>query len=405
MTSTSTRLAAPRSHDTASPPPPARTRRQARSPRRRRWSRVVATILVLAFLTVGTSYAQALTYPGSASWQTRSVEWVRDHGGNPLVDAIENWYYTRHPPTNRSPDPATLPAWAGQGAGVQAASGASPTGAAPAAIAPLPGAAPLAGEGIWVPGRADAAGQPAVYKALFRPDPAHASVVAAAAWMRSSDTTAHLVAGTREPGGKPWPGNSQVVPADVPALVATFNSGWKLKDITGGFYLNGRTGAPLVNGEASAVIDAQGHLSVGQWGRDFTMGSGVAAVRQNLQLIVDGGVPVSGLTANGKGRWGNAKNQLQYTARSGLGTTASGDLVYVAGTALNLKTLATAMADAGIVRGMELDMHSNMPSFSTWTPAASGTTITPVKLLPGMHQSADRYLAPDQRDFFYLTLR
>ena len=404
MTSPSTAIAAPRPDGTSSPLLPAPPGRKVRSPRRRGWSRVAKIILVLAILTVGTSYGRALTYPGSATWQVRSVEWVRDHGGNPLVNAIENWYYTRHVPTNGPPDPAALPAWSHQGAGPSAVP-VSNAGAGPAAIPALPGAAPLPGEGIWVPGRADAAGTTAVYTTLFRPDLTHASVIAAAAWMRSSDTTAHLVAGTREPGGNPWPGNAQVAPSDMPALVATFNSGWKLKDITGGFYLAGRAGAPLVNGEASAVIDDQGRLSIGQWGRDFTMDSHVRAVRQNLQLVVDDGVPVDGLSANGNGRWGNSKNQLQYTARSGLGTTASGDLVYVAGTAMNLQTLATAMADAGIVRGMELDIHSNMPSFSSWIPTEGGPTVAPVKLLPAMHRPADRYLAPDQRDFFYLTLR
>ncbi|SDD77919.1 hypothetical protein SAMN05216410_0150 [Sanguibacter gelidistatuariae] len=405
MTSPSTVLPAPLPDDPNSPLTPPPPRRKTRSPRRRRWTRVVVAILVLVFLAVGTSYARALTYPGSATWQERSVEWVRDHGGNSVVNSIENWYYTRHAPTNASPSAAALPAWA-QGSRLSVvASHPSAAGGGPAAIRALPGATALAGEGTWVSGRVDAAGSPAVYTTIFQPDPAHASVVAAAAWMRSSDTTAHLVAGTLQPDGHSWPGNAQVAPADVPALVATFNSGWKVKDIRGGFYLDGRTGARLVDGEASAVIDDQGHISVGQWGRDFTMSSHVRAVRQNLQLVVDAGAPVDGLTANGNGRWGNSKNQLQYTARSGLGVTASGDLVYIAGTAMNLQTLATAMVDAGIVRGMELDIHSNLQSFATWTPSASATTMTPVKLLPSMQRPADRYLAPDQRDFFYLTLR
>jgi hypothetical protein len=62
------------------------------------------------------------------------------------------------------------------------------------------------------------------------------------------------------------------------------------------------------------------------------------------------------------------------------------------------------MVDAGIQRGMELDIHSNMASFSFWAPTAAGT-VAPTKLLPGMQRSADRYLSVDQRDFFYLTLR
>ena len=53
---------------------------------------------------------------------------------------------------------------------------------------------------------------------------------------------------------------------------------------------------------------------------------------------------------------------------------------------------------------MELDIHSAMVSFSSWAPNASGR-VEPTRLLPTMTRPADRYLDPDQRDFFYLTLR
>jgi hypothetical protein len=192
--------------------------------------------------------------------------------------------------------------------------------------------------------------------------------------------------------------------ADVSALVATFNSGWKMKDIEGGFYLDGRTGKPLVNGAASVVIDDQGHVTIGQWGRDVTLTPHVTAVRQNLALIVDGGRPVDGLSVNASGRWGSTHNQLQYTWRSGIGTDATGDLIYVAGEGMTLSTLTAAMVDAGITRGMQLDIHRSMVSFASWSPGPNGASVVPAHLLPTMPGSPDRYLQPDQRDFFYLTL-
>jgi hypothetical protein len=193
------------------------------------------------------------------------------------------------------------------------------------------------------------------------------------------------------------------VPAgDVADLVATFNSGFKMVDITGGFYLDGRTARTLKNGQASLVIDRAGRASIGAWGRDVRMTPDVVAVRQNLDLIVDGGTPVAGLAGNAAGRWGTPRNQYQYTWRSGAGLDAAGNLVYVAGDKMNLTTLATAMADAGIVRGMQLDIHTGMASFSSWRPSATGIGH-PTKLLPAMTRSAYRYLAADQRDFFYLT--
>jgi hypothetical protein len=134
------------------------------------------------------------------------------------------------------------------------------------------------------------------------------------------------------------------------------------------------------------------------------MNGNVVAVRQNLALVVDGGKPVAGLDRNATGAWGTARNQYQYTWRSGIGLDAKGNLVYVAGNTINLATLATAMVDAGIVRGMQLDIHPGMDSFSAWRTDGS-KTMQPTKLLPTMTRPADRYLVPDQRDFFYLTTR
>jgi hypothetical protein len=352
---------------------------------------IVALILLMA--VPATSYTQALAAPGGGGWQVQSVEWVRDHGGAPVVNMIENWWYGRQAPSSGDPAHSSIPL-----------APAGTTGAAaPSRIAPLAGARPLAGEGSWVPGRLDPAGTPAIYSTFVRPDPSHRSVLAGVAWIRAGATTAHLVAGLQQPGGG-WAGGGQVPAADVPSLVATFNSGWKFRDIDGGFYLDGRTASPLKNGEASAVIDDQGQVSVGQWGRDVTMGPHVQAVRQNLALVVEGGAPAPGLATNGGEQWGSRHNQLQFTWRSGLGTDAAGNLIYVAGSGLTLRTLADAMVQAGIQRGMELDIHSRMVAFSSWQPGRAGA-VTPSTLLPDMPSPADRYLSPDQRDFFYVTLR
>jgi len=340
----------------------------------------------------GASYLQALTYPGGATWQLRSVEWLRDHGGSPLVDRIENWYYTANRPTGPAPNAAELPL---------ITAGRSP-------LAPPPGTRshrqPGSRASNWVPGRLDSRGTPAIYTTLFRPDAQYPSVVAAVAWIRTRDTSAHLVAGTREPGGQGWPGAAQVPPADVPKLGATFNSGWKMSDTRGGFYMAGRSVGHLVAGQASLVINDSGAATIGQWARDVTMNPHVVAVRQNLALIVDHSRPVPGLNANMGKRWGSYENQHQYTWRSGVGVDVAGDLIYVAGENLTLQTLAASLADAGVVRGMELDIHSALVSFASWAPNLTGRP-RPTKLLPGLERPANRYLAPDQRDFFYLTLR
>ena len=138
------------------------------------------------------------------------------------------------------------------------------------------------------------------------------------------------------------------------------------------------------------------------------MGPRVAAVRQNLTLIVDHAHPVPGLAYNRSSAWGSAKNQLQYTWRSALGTDPAGNLVYVAGNQLNLADLARALTDAGAVRGMELDIHPNMVTFTSYRPTPgtglAGSGLAGTKLLPAMSSSTRRYLSPDQRDFLAVTL-
>jgi hypothetical protein len=133
-------------------------------------------------------------------------------------------------------------------------------------------------------------------------------------------------------------------------------------------------------------------------------GPDVFAVRQNLDLIVDAAHPVAGLTLNVDQRWGSAKNQFQYTWRSGLGVDATGNLIYVGGAGMNLATLAGALTRAGAVRGMELDIHGAMVDFFSY-PHGGDATSAGVKLLPAMPNGPSRYLVPDQRDFFAVTLR
>ena len=130
----------------------------------------------------------------------------------------------------------------------------------------------------------------------------------------------------------------------------------------------------------------------------------MVAVRQNLQLIVDGGHAVPGLTVNAGGAWGSAKNQLQYTWRSGLGVTANGNIVYVGGANMNLAALADALTQAGAVRGMQLDIHDKMVDAFTYQHAGTGAP-TPQELLPDMPGPNNRYLVADQRDFVAVTLR
>jgi hypothetical protein len=242
-----------------------------------------------------------------------------------------------------------------------------------------------------------------VYTTYFRPDALHTSLVVGAMWMDTKLLNTELVPGLQEPGGpNPWGGE---VPVEQrPALVAAFNSGFKVQDSRGGYYGFGQEVHPLVAGVASLVIDTTGKPNIGLWGRDFTMGPGIATVRQNLSLLVDGGQIAPGLATDSNTTWGATVGNNVYVWRSGVGITANGALVYVAGNGLSVPSLAVLLQRAGAVRAMELDINSTWTSGYTFVGAdpTNPTVVHGQKLLPGMQRSEDRYLVPGERDFFAL---
>jgi len=169
----------------------------------------------------------------------------------------------------------------------------------------------------------------------------------------------------------------------------------------GGWYVNGAFTVPLRDGAAALVIFADGSATVGQWGRDAQMTGRVVAVRQNLDLLVDAGHPVPGLTGPNSGlqaTWGYTLGGGIATWRSAVAVDSAGRLLYLAGPSLDPMTLAWALVAAGATRAMELDINPAWPSFTSFTDETGGPVGT--KLLPTMSGSADRFLRGSGRDFF-----
>ncbi|MBY4383790.1 hypothetical protein CH260_15575 [Rhodococcus sp. 05-2256-B2] len=373
------------------PTPPEHSSDRQISPREVSIWKLVSVAALIVFTLASVSYVRALATPGYASWNDKTSSWIRDHGGGPALDAYENWRYAS-PPPDTSPDPS------------QFVSAAAIPGGTVTSLAALPVLPTVAGSPTptWTPGRVGADGAPVAYISHFQPDPAHRSAVAGVAIVSGTATIAHLVDGTSQPRADDNTAAS-VPAAEVPNLVAAFNSGWKMNDLAGGYFSNGVALKALKNGEASAEVDDTGHLSVLDWTGGAVVDPHIVSVRQNLPLIVDHGSIAAGLHSNDDSRWGSAKNQLQYTERSALGTTANGDLVYIAASKVDLPTLAQALVDAGAVTGMELDIHGGLTEFNSWAVDPTGT-LTPTAIVPTVQNRPDRYLAADQRDFFYLTL-
>jgi hypothetical protein len=360
----------------------------------------VVLALVVLVTIVGWSYGHALTVPGADSLGTRSVEWVRDHGGTSLVNWIEQEWYSHHPPPKGgTPKPGLIPVPARTTTPPPPPRVASlpPHLPPPAPVVPL-ASPPLPGEGAWRPvGRPSGGGLPAVYATAVRPDAVHTSLVTGLAWMDTKLLRATLFAGSQTPGGT-WADMTPIPPDQRPALIAAFNGGYRIQESQGGYYADGKLARPLVQGAASFVIGVDGTATVGMWGRDVTMGPNVAAVRQNLTLIVDGGVPIPVLPP------ATSANAIW---RSGVGVTASGALVYAGGDGLTARSLAEVLARAGALRAMELDITTSWVDFFSYAPppGAPAAADNGTKLIADMPSTTDRYFLPNSKDIIGMFAR
>jgi hypothetical protein len=186
-----------------------------------------------------------------------------------------------------------------------------------------------------------------------------------------------------------------------PQLLAAFNGGFKIYSYSTGWYDAGHTAVALQAGAASLVIFTNGTATIADWGRDVGPGPTVAAVRQNLTLLVDHGAAAA--NAGSPGAWGAVLGGGSITWRSGIGVTATGDLVYAGGPYLDPAALARLLVAAGAVRAMELDINPEWVSFSTFAHAggvAGQGIVGGVNLLAGMYFQPVHYLQPFSRDFF-----
>ena len=102
-----------------------------------------------------------------------------------------------------------------------------------------------------------------------------------------------------------------------------------------------------MNGAASVVYYKSGKIKIGEWGRDFTMNSSIAGVRQNLKLLVDHGKVAADASSDVMSNWGATLGGGYYVWRSGIGITKDGRVVYVYGPALNAQDLGSCSSGPG----------------------------------------------------------
>ena len=363
----------------------------------RRVRRIATLAAALCLLPAVASYAEMLAQRSDSSLGIRTVEWLRDNGARGLVTKIENLYYSLTAPSKGGPPLKVLPKQAGAVGAVRVrrVHYYRPPNIAPVIKPALPG------EGIWHATFTGGGSRPPVLITSFRPQPDYPQLVAGVAWIDHTRTSVMLYPGISEPSvTMPSRGPEEVPPQMRSHLVATFNSGFKLEDSGGGFAYDGHTYAPMHADTATILRDSSGKIDVISWHGGPDVPPNVVYARQNLPLIVSGGRRNPNLS-NGP-EWGATLGNAIQVWRSAVGVDRHGNLIYAAANYQTVGSLAAIMIRAGAVRAMELDINTYWTSFITYRFRGAGD---PANLLPDMDRSPERYLTPDDRDFFAVYIR
>ena len=354
-----------------------------RPSRRRYWVRRVGVVMVVFLLWLTWSVGGALTAPGADTTAARLAEWGRFHGLGPVVDRLEQLQYQLDPPkvggalAGGIPEISTT-----QGQTLQLN---IPTQTKPA----------LPGEGVWQP-LVSVHGKPAIRAAFLRPDGTHTSYLVGVTLLDQNLVKFGLHPGYRVPG------SSSSAPSEIPtsqrdSVLATFNSGFTMVDAKGGYWQDGQSVVPLRAGAASMVLYKDGHVDVVKW-TGATPGPEVAAVRQNLSMLVEGGKISPYIDSTTTNAWGKTVGNRTYVWRTALGIRKDGSLVFVVGNSMSVHTLANIVRDAGAVRAIELDINRAWTNFITYTHPGNGVAV-PHMLTTDEQPNPYRYLQPSSRDF------
>ena len=100
--------------------------------------------------------------------------------------------------------------------------------------------------------------------------------------------------------------------------------------------------------------------------------------------------------------WGYTLGGVTRVWRTGVGIDRRGNLIFVAGEGQTVISIAKTLKHVGAVRAMEFDINSDWHTLITYTHRNG---LTPRMVEPQSNQPPDRYLVPDDRDFFAVYKR
>ncbi len=358
----------------------------------------MATPLLGLLVWAAISYAMWMWRPTSMSFSARSVEWVRAEVpfGNTIVDDVEHIYYTANAPKKGGPAPKRLPAVGlSQPHRKRMAAG-------PPRIKPV-FAHPLRGEGVWRPTGPPVDGGPPVLVTTFRPETEYPELLAYVAWFDHTRTEIAYYPGRYEPPHAAVRGPMMVPDDQRWRLRATFNGGFTYEDGENGSTVNGHVNEPLKDGKATLVGYRDGRVEIVKWNGGPNAGPDVAWTRQSLAPIVWNGRLNPELNENPNSpEWGFTLGGVTRVWRTGVGVDRHGDLLFVAAEGQTVISIAKILEHIGAVRAMEFDINPDWHTLITYTYHRG---LVPRMVEPQPNQSADRYLAPDDRDFFAVYQR
>jgi hypothetical protein len=364
--------------------------------RRRRLRRWILLLVLVVLAPVVFSWTRMATQPSSLPLGVRTVEWLRQHHFNWLVDDSEHLYYTWQTPAKGGPQLKTLPTVGLRAKAIGRAKASAPW---PPRIRTV-FAHPLPGEGVWKASGPPVAGRPPVLVTTFRTERDYPRIVAYVAWFDHTRTALGYYPGRYEPPSATLRGPMQVPFGQRWRLLATFNSGFIYSDGLNGDALDGHVNEPLKDGLATLVAYRSGKVNIVDWRGGTSPRPAVAFARQSLPLIIDHGRLSPAL--NDSSKWGFTLGNAVRVWRTGAGIDARGNLIYAAADFQTVTTLAEILKRAGAVRAMELDINPEWPTLITYRHRHG---LIPTKVVPNVQQPATRYLVPDDRDFFAVYRR
>jgi hypothetical protein len=153
---------------------------------------------------------------------------------------------------------------------------------------------------------------------------------------------------------------------------------------------------PLIDGEATFGIRADGSSTVGILGTDMFNDGTWTTLRQNLPPVIqDGEISIARYPGT---YWGSELHNVTYVMRSAICTLGDGRLLYAAVGDVDINALAKVLLLFGCRTAMQLDINKPLPQFVTFTNL--GKSNRNGILLDKRMGNPNRYLNNATKDFF-----